>query len=190
MSTTDSKILARALTYAKSLGGLVIGHPQDPGLSMGASATSGPFASLKGLPHVSPMAERMGIDRDIALIEMTGVRYHFDQITTARALPAFERAKANGFDVTAGVSIHHLTLNEFDIGDYRSFFKVKPPLRSEDDRRAVVEAVAAGLIDVICRCTRHRTRKASACRSRKRPQARSAWKQFSRPVSGSSIPVI
>jgi dihydroorotase len=95
------------------------------------------------------MAERMGIDRDIALIEMTGVAYHFDQITTARALPALERAKANGFDVTAGTSIHHLTLNEFDVGDYRSFFKVKPPLRSEDDRKAVVEAVASGLIDVI-----------------------------------------
>ncbi|MEO8530082.1 MAG: dihydroorotase, partial [Deltaproteobacteria bacterium] len=147
---TDTKILGRALTYAKSLGALVIGHPQDAGLSAGASATSGPFASLKGVPSVRPMAERMGIDRDIALIEMTGVKYHFDQITTARALPALERAKANGFDVTAGVSIHHLTLNEFDIGDYRSFFKVKPPLRSEDDRKAVVEAVASGLIDVIC----------------------------------------
>jgi len=147
---TDTKILSRALTYAKSLGALVIGHPQDAGLSAGAAATSGPFASLKGLPGVSPMAERMGIDRDIALIEMTGVKYHFDQITTARALPALERAKANGFDVTAGVSIHHLTLNEFDVGDYRSFFKVKPPLRSEDDRRAVVEAVATGLIDIIC----------------------------------------
>lgn len=91
----------------------------------------------------------MAVDRDIAMIEMTGVSYHFDQITTARALPALERAKANGFDVTAGVSIHHLTLNELDVGDYRTFFKVKPPLRSEDDRLAMVEAVANGLIDVI-----------------------------------------
>ena len=145
----DTKVLARAMTYAKGLGALVIGHPQEPGLSRGAAATSGKFASLRGLPHVSPMAERMGLDRDIALVEMTGVRYHADQITTARALPALERAKKNGFDVTAGVSIHHLTLNELDVGDYRSFFKVKPPLRSEDDRVAVVEAVASGLIDVI-----------------------------------------
>ena len=75
---------------------------------------------------------------------MTGVRYHADQITTARALPPLERAKRNGLDVTAGVSIHHLTLNEFDVGDYRTFFKVKPPLRVEDDRVAVVEAVASG----------------------------------------------
>ncbi len=63
---------------------------------------------------------------------------------------ALERAKANGLDVTAGVSIHHLTLNELDVGDYRTFFKLTPPLRSEDDRLAVVEAVASGLIDIIC----------------------------------------
>jgi dihydroorotase len=147
---TDTKVLTRAMTYARSLGALIVGHPQEPGLSDGASATSGKFASLKGLPHVSPMAERIGLDRDIGLLEMTGARYHADQITTARALPALERAKRNGLDITAGVSIHHLTLNEFDVGDYRTFFKVKPPLRSEDDRLAAVEAVASGLIDVIC----------------------------------------
>ena len=146
---TDTKVLSRAMTYAKSLGALIMGHPQDPGLSGGAAATSGKFASLRGLPGVSPMAERMGLDRDLSLIEMTGVRYHFDQITTARALPPLERAKKNGFDVTAGTSIHHLTLNEFDVGNYRTFFKVKPPLRSESDRLAMVEAVAAGLIDII-----------------------------------------
>lgn len=145
----DTKVFSRALTYASSLGALVIAHPQDPGLSAGAAATSGKFASLRGLPAVSPMAERMGLDRDIALIEMTGARYHADQITTARALPALERAKANGLDITAGVSIHHLTLNELDVADYRTFFKVKPPLRSEDDRMAVIAAVQSGLIDVI-----------------------------------------
>ncbi|WP_095588365.1 dihydroorotase [Actibacterium ureilyticum] len=148
--TTDTKVLSRAMTYARSLGALVIAHPQDPGLSAGAAATSGKFAALKGLPSVTPMAERMALDRDMALVEMTGVRYHADQITTARALPALERAKANGLDVTAGVSIHHLTLNELDVSDYRTFFKVKPPLRSEDDRLALVDAVASGLIDVIC----------------------------------------
>ncbi|MFN0114607.1 MAG: dihydroorotase [Paracoccaceae bacterium] len=147
---TDTKVLSRALTYAKGLGALVVGHPQDPGLSLGAAVTSGKFASLKGLPGVSPLAERIGFDRDIGLIEMTGARWHADQITAARTLPALERAKRNGLDVTAGVSIHHLTLNEFDVGDYRTFFKVKPPLRSEDDRLAVVEAVASGLIDIVC----------------------------------------
>ena len=145
----DTRVLARAMTYARSLGALIISHPQEPGLSGGAAATSGKFAALRGLPTVSPMAERMGLDRDIALVEMTGVRYHADQITTARALPALERAKQNGFDITAGTSIHHLTLNELDVADYRTFFKIKPPLRSEDDRRAVVMAVKSGLIDII-----------------------------------------
>ncbi len=145
----DNRVLARCMTYARSLDALVIGHPQDPGLSRGAAATSGKFASLLGLPAVSPMAERMGLDRDLALVEMTGVRYHADQITTARSLPPLARAKANGLDVTAGISIHHLTLNELDVGDYRTFFKVKPPLRSEDDRLAMVQAVADGTIDII-----------------------------------------
>ncbi len=96
------------------------------------------------------MAERMGFDRDMALVEMTGARYHADQITCARTLPALARAKSNGLDVTAGVSIHHLTLNDLDVGDYRTFFKLTPPLRPEEDRLAVVQAVADGLIDVIC----------------------------------------
>jgi dihydroorotase len=147
---TKTKVLARALSYARALDALVIGHVQDPGLSEGAVVTSGKFASLRGLPGVSPMAERMALDRDISLLEMTGARYHIDQITTARALPALERAKRNGLRITAGVSIHHLTLNDMDIADYRTFFKLTPPLRAEDDRIAVVQAVAEGLIDVIC----------------------------------------
>lgn len=147
---SNPKVFSRALTYAKSLGALVIGHIQEPILSDGAAVTSGKFATLRGLPAVSPMAERMGLDRDISLLEMTGARYHADQITTARALPALERAKRNGVQITAGVGVHHLTLNELDVADYRTFFKLKPPLRSEDDRIAVVQAVAEGLIDVIC----------------------------------------
>jgi dihydroorotase len=147
--STEAKAITRAMAYAKSLGALVVGHPQDPGLSQGASATSGKFASLRGIPAVSPMAERMGLERDLALVEMTGVAYHADQITTARALPALARAKAAGLDVTAGTSIHHLTLNEFDVGDYRTFFKLTPPLRSEVDRLAMVAAVAEGTIDII-----------------------------------------
>jgi len=146
----ETKVLARALTYARSLGALIVGHPQEPGLSKGAAVTAGKFASLRGLPHVSPLAERIAFDRDMGLVEMTGARYHADQVTVARSLPALERAKQNGLDVTAGISIHHLTLNEFDVGDYRTFFKLTPPLRSEDDRLAMVQAVADGLIDVIC----------------------------------------
>lgn len=147
---TNNKVLSRAMTYARANGALVMSHPQDPVLSKGAAANASKFAALRGLPAVSPMAERMGLDRDLALVEMTGVKYHADQITAARALPALERAKKNGLDVTAGTSIHHLTLNELDVADYRTFYKVKPPLRAEEDRLALVQAVKTGLIDVIC----------------------------------------
>jgi dihydroorotase len=146
---TDLKVFSRALTYARSLRALVIGHVQEPTLSKGAAVTSGKFATLQGLPAVSPLAERLGLERDLALVEATRARYHADQVSTAAALPALRRAREAGLDVTAGVSVHHLTLNEFDVGDYRTFFKLKPPLRSEDDRQAMVEAVGDGLIDVI-----------------------------------------
>ncbi|MGP9806102.1 dihydroorotase [Paracoccus sp. NSM] len=145
----DAKLLGRCMTYARGLDALIMGHPQEPSLSHGAAATSGKFASLYGIPAVSPMAEVMGLDRDLALVAMTRGRFHADQITTAASLPALSRAREAGLDVTAGISIHHLTLNEFDVGDYRTFFRFTPPLRSEDDRQAMVQAVADGLIDVI-----------------------------------------
>lgn len=146
----DNRIYARALTYARSMDALVVAHVQDPSLSAGAVATHGKFATLRGLPSVHPLAERIALDRDLALAEMTGARLHLDQITTARALPRLARARAAGLDITAGISVHHLTLNEFDVGDWRTFFKLTPPLRPEDDRMAMVEAVARGEIDVIC----------------------------------------
>lgn len=145
----DSRLMARCMTYARGLGALIVGHPQEPGLSKGAAATSGKFASLYGLPAVSAMAEVMGLDRDLALVAMTGARYHADQITVAASLPALRRAREAGLDVTAGTSIHHLTLNEYDVAGYRTFFRFTPPLRAEDDRLAMIEAVAEGQIDVI-----------------------------------------
>ncbi|MFC3628437.1 dihydroorotase [Paracoccus angustae] len=145
----DTRLLSRCMTYARGVGALIVGHPQDAGLSRGAAATGGKFASIYGIPAVSPVAEVIGLDRDLALAAMTGCRWHADQITTARALPALKRARDAGLDVSAGISIHHLTLNEYDVGDYRTFFRFTPPLRSEDDRLAMVQAVADGLIDVI-----------------------------------------
>ena len=146
----DNRIALRCMSYAQGLGALVLGHIQDPTLSQGAAATSGSFAALRGLPGVSPMAERLGLERDLTLVEMTGLRYHADQITCAKTLPALKRAKETGLDVTAGVSIHHLTLSEEDIGDFRTFFKLKPPLRAETDRLAMLAALADGTIDIIC----------------------------------------
>ncbi len=145
----DAKVMGRCLTYCQSHNALVIGHPQNPDLSRDAAATSSALASLMGLPSVSSLAERMGLERDLALVEITGASYHADQITTSAALPPLERAIHDGHKVSAGTSIHHLTLNELDISKYRTFYKVKPPLRAETDRAAVVEAVADGLITVI-----------------------------------------
>jgi dihydroorotase len=148
-AVADARVFARCLTYAAGLGALVVGHPQDPALSEGACATTGQFASQLGLPDVSPVAERIALERDLALVELTGARYHADQISTAASLPALRRAREAGLPVSAGASVHHLTLNELDVGDYRTFFKLEPPLRSEADRLAVVEALADGLIDVV-----------------------------------------
>ncbi|MEM1161673.1 MAG: dihydroorotase [Pseudomonadota bacterium] len=146
---SDAKLMRAAMTYSTASGALIVHHPQEPSLSRGTCATSGVYASRLGLPAVPAIAERMMLERDLALVESTGARYHADQITTAAALEPLRRAKAAGLQVTAGVSIHHLTLNEFDIADYRTYFKMTPPLRSEADRTAVVGAVAEGLIDVI-----------------------------------------
>ena len=146
---TDNKVFARCLTYAKGLDALVITHPQEPMFSRGACATSGALATKLGLPAVSPMAERMQLQRDLTLVEMTGARVHFDQLSCAAGLNVFKRAKEKGLNVTAGASIHHLTLNELDIEGYPTFFKVKPPLRDETDRVALADAVASGLIDII-----------------------------------------
>ncbi len=146
---TDNKIFARCLTYAKSLDALVITHAQEPSLSKGAAATSGHLATKLGLPAVSPMAERLQMQRDMTLAEMTGTRIHVDQLSTRAALPILERAKGKGLPVTAGASIHHLTLTEKDIETFATFFKLKPPLRADEDRQMIVNAVANGVIDVI-----------------------------------------
>jgi len=145
----DAKLMRACMAYATALDALVVHHPQDPSLGHGTCATSGEFASRLGLPAVPAIAERIMLERDLALAESTGVRYHADMLSTAAALAPLARARTAGVKVTAGVSIHHLTLNEFDIADYRSFFKLAPPLRAEADREAVVTALAEGLIDVI-----------------------------------------
>jgi dihydroorotase len=144
----DARLFRRCLTYARGLGALVIHHAQEPSLS-GGCATASEFSGRLGLPGCAAVAERIMVERDLALAEDAGARLHFDAISTRGALAALRRAKDAGVAVTAGVSIHHLALNELDIGDYRTFFKVAPPLRVEEDRAAAAEAVAEGLIDLI-----------------------------------------
>jgi len=145
----DSKVMRRVLAYAKAFDVLVAHRPADPWLSTGAAASEGEFASRMGLPGVPAIAEKIMLERDLALVELTGGRLLVDQLTTAAAIESFARARDKGLPVTATTSINHLSFNEIDIGDYRTFCKVDPPLRSEDDRQAVIEAVASGLISVV-----------------------------------------
>ncbi|MBY8975294.1 dihydroorotase [Rhodobacteraceae bacterium NNCM2] len=147
---SDAKVLRAIMTYARGLGALIAHAVQEPSLSAGTCATSGEMASRLGLPAAPAIAERISLERDLALVESTGCRYHAAQISTEAALAPLARARAAGLDVSAAVSIHHLTLNEFDIGGYKTFFKLTPPLRAEDDRQAMIEAVANGAVDIIC----------------------------------------
>jgi dihydroorotase len=127
----------------------VISHAEDPELVKDASATEGEFATRLGLPAAPALAEAMMVERDIRLVELTGARLHFGQISTRASLEAIADAKRRGLPVTCGVAAHHLTLNELDVGAYYTFRKVRPPLRSEADRAAMIEGVASGVIDVI-----------------------------------------
>ena len=148
-SIANARVLRRALSYAATFNALVIGHAEDPEPALHPSATEGAFATRLGLPAAPAIAEAMMVERDIRLVELTGVRYHFGQISTRAALEAVAAAKARGLPVTCAVSAHHLMLNELDVGAYLTFRKVRPPLRSEADRAAMVEGVASGMIDSI-----------------------------------------
>jgi dihydroorotase len=146
---TNSKVLRRVLSYAHAFDALVAHRPADPYLTAGACATEGELAGRLGLSGSPAVAERIMLERDLALAELTGARLLVDQITTADALDSLARAKARGLKVTASASINHLRFNEVDIGDYRTFYRLDPPLRAESDRQALIEAVASGLIDVV-----------------------------------------
>jgi dihydroorotase len=145
----DSKVMRRVLSYARGFGALVSHRPADPYLSAGAVATEGDFAARKGLTGVPIVAERIMLERDLALAELTGARLLVDQITCADALASLERGRQRGLNVAASCSINHLSFNELDIGDYRTFCRLDPPLRAEDDRQALIDALASGLVEVV-----------------------------------------
>ena len=149
-SIPNTKIFHQILKYASDFNTLIIGHPQDYFLTKNTSATNGVFASIKGLSSSPDFAEKIGIERDTALISTLNIRYHADQVTTKIGLDVLRDIKATNNRITAGTSVHHLLFNELDIGNYRTFFKLKPPLRSNADREALTEAIREGLIDNIC----------------------------------------
>jgi len=148
-SVANAQVMRRALTYARDFGALIVHHVEDATLADGGVMNESELSSRLGLPGIPREAETIVLERDISLVRLTGGRYHAAMISCAASLAIIARAKDEGLPVTCGVSINNLTLNENDIGSYRTFLKLSPPLRHEDDRRAMIEGVASGLIDVI-----------------------------------------
>ncbi len=148
-SVRNARVMRRAMTYARDFDALVIHFAQDPDLAAEGVMNEGELASRLGLAGIPREAEAIGLDRDIRLVRASGVRYHAALVTTTLSLEIIARAKADGLPVTCATSINHLTLNENDIGDYRTFLKLSPPLRHEDERRALVDGLASGIIDTI-----------------------------------------
>jgi dihydroorotase len=145
----DTGVMHRLLAYAAMVELVVVTHAEDSGLAGSAVATAGEMATRLGLPSAPAEAEVLAAARDIALAEMTGARLHNRQVTTAAALNLVRAAKARGVSVTAGVTPAHFALSETALGDFRTFARLSPPLRSEADRHAVRAALADGTIDVI-----------------------------------------
>lgn len=148
-SVGNTRVMRNILNYAKDFGALVVHHTEDPYLTGTAAMNSGEVAARLGLPGASKLAETIVLERDVRLVEMTGGRYHAATISCAESLDVVRSAKARKLPVSCGVSINHLTLNENDIGSYRTFLKVRPPLRREEDRMAMVRGIASGDIDII-----------------------------------------
>ncbi len=146
----DSGVMRRVLAYAGSLGLTVIAHAEDGGIAAGAVATEGETATLYGLPAAPAMSEAMAVARDLMLVEETGARLHFRQITTARAFDLIRDAKRRGLPVTCGIAPTHVLLSDIAVGGYRSFARLSPPLRHDADRRASVDALRDGTVDVLC----------------------------------------
>ena len=148
-SVTNAQVMRRALTYARDFDALIVHHTEDPDLTADGVMNEGEFAARLGLLGVPKAAETIMLERDIRLVGLTRGRYHAASITCPESLEVLERAREAGLAVTAAASINHVTLNENDIGPYRTFLKLSPPLREEHDRQALVQALRSGLLDVI-----------------------------------------
>jgi dihydroorotase len=148
-SVTNAQLMRRALTYARDFDALIVHHTEDPDLVGEGVMNEGEFAARLGLMGIPDAAEAVMLERDMRLVALSGGRYHAASLSSIASLEILKRARDAGLAVSASVSINHVTLNENDIGPYRTFLKLSPPLRGENDRRALVEALASGLIDVV-----------------------------------------
>ncbi|MBI5132038.1 MAG: dihydroorotase [Rhodopseudomonas palustris] len=148
-SVMNARVMRSALTYARDFDALIVHHTEDPDLVAEGVMNEGEFATRLGLSGVPNAAEAVVLERDVRLAALTGGRYHAASLTCIESLEILQRARDAGISVSASASINHVSLNENDIGPYRTFLKLSPPLRTEDDRKALIAAVASGLIDVI-----------------------------------------
>ncbi len=148
-AVADALVMRRALSYASTFGLLIIQHPEEPSLSKGGDMNEGEVATRLGLAGIPDCTEVMMIERDLRLVELTGGRYHAAHVSTAAGVEAIRGAKSRGLSVTCDTAPPYFALNEMEVGDYRTFAKLSPPLRSEDDRKAVVAGLADGTIDAI-----------------------------------------
>ena len=148
-AVADALVMRRVLSYARSFDLLVLQHPEEPSLASAGEVNEGEVATRLGLAGITPMAEIILVERDLRLVEITGARYHAAHVSTATAIEAIRQAKARGLPVTCDTAPPYFVLNETAIGDYRTFAKLSPPLRSEWDRRAVIEGLRDGTIDAI-----------------------------------------
>ena len=145
----NAAAMYRALCYATTFGHLIVQHAEEPTLADGGCVNEGEMATRLGLAGILPAAESMVIDRDLRLVAATGARYHVAQVSCADSIEAVARAKQAGLAVSCGAAVPHFALNETAVGDYRTFAKTSPPLRRENDRQTVVQAIADGTVDVI-----------------------------------------
>ena len=148
-SVAEARVMRRALTYARDFGALVMAFCEDRTLAEGGVMNEGELASRLGLPGIPREAETIVLERDLRLVALTGARYHAAVVSSSQSVALIRRAKAEGLPVTCATTINHLALNEGDIGDYRTFLKLSPPLRGEEERQALVAALADGTIDAV-----------------------------------------
>jgi len=148
-SVTNAQVMRRALTYARDFDVLIVHHTEDPNLAGEGVMNEGELASRLGLIGAPSAAEAVMLERDMRLVALTGGRYHAASVSCTESLDILRRAREAGLAVSASASVNHLTLNENDIGPYKTFLKLSPPLRTEDDRKELVAALTSGLIDVI-----------------------------------------
>lgn len=148
-AVADAQVMRRALSYASTFGLMIVEHPEEPSLAALGAMNAGETATRLGLSGIPIEAEVIMVERDLRLAELTGGRLHVAHVSTAAAVEAIRRAKNRGLDISCDTAPPYFALNETAVGDYRTFAKLSPPLRAEDDRKAVVEGLRDGTIDAI-----------------------------------------